>query len=433
MTRSLTDYADDVWNGAADDNIAQSGSGGSGVLDVADGVGFHPGFGNVIAFRAGGELVLFDSGNPMGAPALHEAVRQWSPDPVSTVVFSHGHIDHVFGVGPFDAEDTPRPTVVAQELIGDRFDRYVLTNGYNAVINQRQFQAPNLTWPTEYRRPDVTYRDAMTLTRGGLTMELFHVQGETDDATVGWLPEQRILLPGDMFIWVTPNCGNPQKVQRYPREWAIAMRRMAALGAETMLPSHGAPIFGADRIRQALTETAEWLESLVEQTLDGMNAGARLDELVHAVKPPEHLADRPYLRARYDEPEFIVRNLWRRYAGWYDGNPANLKPAPDRQLAAAVAELAGGSTALADVARRYADAGELRLAAHFAELAVQADDSDTTAHAARAEVFDARAKAEESLMARGIFTWAAAESRKVTEGTATQAGPAARLLAPKQD
>ena len=185
----------------------------------------------------------------------------------------------------------------------------------------------------------------MTLTRGGLTMELFHVQGETDDATVGWLPEQRILLPGDMFIWVTPNCGNPQKVQRYPREWAIAMRRMAALGAETMLPSHGAPIFGADRIRQALTETAEWLESLVEQTLDGMNAGARLDELVHAVKPPEHLADRPYLRARYDEPEFIVRNLWRRYAGWYDGNPANLKPAPDRQLAAAVAELAGGSTA----------------------------------------------------------------------------------------
>ena len=152
MTRSLTDYADDVWNGAADDNIAQSGSGGSGVLDVADGVGFHPGFGNVITFKAGGELVLFDSGNPMGAPALHDAVRQWSPDPVSTVVFSHGHIDHVFGVGPFDAEasapaDRRRPGARRR-----RFDRYVLTNGYNGVINQRQFQAPNLTWPTEYRQ-----------------------------------------------------------------------------------------------------------------------------------------------------------------------------------------------------------------------------------------------------------------------------------------
>ncbi|WP_137161723.1 alkyl sulfatase dimerization domain-containing protein [Blastococcus sp. CCUG 61487] len=433
MTRSLIDYADDVWRGAADDNIAQSGSSGTGVLDVTDGVGFHAGFGNVVTFRAGGELVLFDSGNPLGAQALHEAVRAWSPDPVSTVVFSHGHIDHVFGVGPFDAEDSPRPTVIAQELIGDRFDRYILTNGYNAVINQRQFQAPGMTWPTEYRRPDVTYRDGMTVTRGGLTMELFHVQGETDDATVAWLPEQRILCPGDMFIWVTPNCGNPQKVQRYPREWAIAMRRMAALDAEIMLPSHGAPIFGADRIKQALTETAEWLESLVEQTLAGMNAGARLDELVHEVTPPAHLADRPYLRARYDEPEFIVRNLWRRYAGWYDGNPAHLKPAPDRQLAAAVAELAGGAAALADVARRYADAGELRLAGHFAELAVQADEDDATAHAARADVFEARAKVEDSLMARGIFTWAAAESRKRTGGSGPQAGPSSRLLAPKPE
>ncbi len=430
MTRSLTDYADDIWNGAADDHIASRGLTDDAVHEVTDGVGYYPGFGNVMTFRADGELVLFDSGNPAGAQGLHTAVRAWSPDPVSTVVFSHGHIDHVFGVGPFDAEDTPRPTVVAQELIGDRFDRYVLTNGYNAVINQRQFQAPQLTWPTEYRRPDITYRDGMTVTRGGLTMELFHVQGETDDATVGWLPDQRILCPGDMFIWVSPNCGNPQKVQRYPREWAIAMRRMAALDAEIMLPSHGAPIFGADRIRQALTETAEWLESLVEQTLAGMNSGARLDELVHEVRAPEHLSDRPYLRAKYDEPEFIVRNLWRRYAGWYDGNPAHLKPAPDGQLAAAVAELAGGSTALADVARRYAGAGELRLAAHFAELAVQAGPDDATAHAARAEVYEARAKAEDSLMARGIFTWAAAESRKATGGTGAQAGPSARLLAP---
>jgi alkyl sulfatase BDS1-like metallo-beta-lactamase superfamily hydrolase len=331
-------------------------------------------------------------------------------------------------MAPFDAEETARPTVFAQELIGARFDRYLLTNGYNALINQRQFQSPGMTWPTQYRRPDVTYRDAMTLTRGGLTFELFHVLGETDDATVAWLPEQRILCPGDMFIWLTPNCGNPQKVQRYPREWAIALRRMAALGAEILLPSHGVPIFGADRIYRALTETAEWLESLVEQTLEGINAGARLDELVHAVRPPAHLADRVYLRARYDEPEFVVRNLWRRYAGWYDGNPAHLKPAPDGQLATALAELAGGPAALADAARRYADAGQLRLAGHLAELAVQAAPGDAALHAARAEVNEARAEAEESLMARGIFTWAAGESRRASGGDGPAAGPAARLL-----
>ncbi|WP_063759090.1 alkyl sulfatase dimerization domain-containing protein [Streptomyces globisporus] len=428
MSLSLTNYADQVWRGAADESIVHTGLAGAGVLEVMDGVGFHPGFGNVIVFRGDGEIVLFDSGNPLGASALHSAVRAWSTLPVSAAIFSHGHIDHVFGMAPFDAEEHARPMVIAQERISERFDRYVLTNGYNAVVNQRQFQMPELTWPGEYRRPDVSYRDAMTLTRGGLTFELFHVRGETDDATVAWLPEQRILCPGDMFIWVTPNCGNPQKVQRYPREWALALRRMAALGAEIMLPSHGAPVFGAERIRQALTDTAEWLESLVGQTLEGINSGARLDELIHSVRPPAHLADRVYLQAKYDEPEFIVRNLWRRYAGWYDGNPAHLKPAPDARIAAAVAELTGGPAVLWDAARRYADAGELRLAGHLAELAVQAAPDDPAAHAARAEVNEARAAAEASLMARGIFTWAAAESRQLVGDPRPMAAPAARLV-----
>ena len=74
-----------------------------------------------------------------------------------------------------------------------------------------------------------------------------------------------------------------------------------------------------------------------------MNAGARLDDIVHAVQAPAHLLDRPYLKPVYDEPEFVVRNLWRLYGGWYDGNPANLKPRPDAVLAAEVAALAGGA------------------------------------------------------------------------------------------
>ncbi|MER5969195.1 alkyl sulfatase dimerization domain-containing protein [Streptomyces sp. NPDC002055] len=428
MTFDLAAYAERVWIGSVDDSIAHTGPADTGMIDVTEGVGWYPAFGSTIAFRSAGETVLFDTGNPLGAAGLYDAVRGWSPDRVSTAIFSHGHIDHVFGMEPFDAEDGPRPTVIAQERIGDRFDRYALTNGYNAVINRRQFQVPELTWPTAYRRPDVTYREAMTLTRGELTFELFHALGETDDATVAWIPEHRILCPGDLFIWLTPNCGNPQKVQRYPREWAVALRRMAALGAEIMLPSHGCPVLGADRIRQALTETAEWLESLVEQTLDGLNSGARLDDLLHAVKPPAHLADRVYLRARYDEPEFVVRNLWRQYGGWYDGNPARLKPASDARLAAAVAQLAGGPAALAEAARRHAGSGDLRLAGHFAEMAVQAAPDDAALHAVRAEVNAARADAETSLMARGIYSWAAAESRARCGGEGPVTGAAAGLF-----
>ncbi|MGW0203482.1 alkyl sulfatase dimerization domain-containing protein [Nonomuraea sp. NPDC003201] len=384
---------------------------GKGVQPIADGVGWWPGFGNVTAFETEGELVLFDTSSAFSAAKLHEDVRAWTRAPLTTAFYSHGHVDHVFGTGPFE-ESGPRAAIYAHKAVVDRFERYVLTNGYNSVINQRQFQAAGLQWPTGYRRPDVTYTDALTVRRGGLTFDLVHAKGETDDGTIGYVREHKLLLPGDLFLWVTPNCGNPQKAQRYPREWVHALHRMAAMDAEIMLPGHGAPIFGRDRIRQALLETAEWLESLITQTLELLNAGARLDEIVHSVKAPEHLADRPYLRARYDEPEFVVRNLWRLYGGWYDGNPAHLKPAPEAVLAKSVAELAGGAQALADAALKALSEGDERLAGHLAEMAALAAPDDAGVHRVRAEVFSTRAAGELSLMAKGIFAWAAAESRK---------------------
>ncbi|MBB3731164.1 alkyl sulfatase dimerization domain-containing protein [Nonomuraea dietziae] len=408
----IEEYADRVWRGEEADSIVDNGMDGKGVQQIADGLGWWPGFGNVIAFETEGELVLFDTSSGFSAARMHQDVRAWSGAPLTTAFFSHGHFDHVYGLGPFEQEGR-RATVYAHEAVGARFDRYILTNGYNAVINQRQFQAPNLRWPSDYRYPDVTYRDSLTVHRGDLTFELFHAKGETDDATVGHVPEHRLLLPGDLFIWVTPNCGNPQKVQRYPREWVHALRRMASLDAEIMLPSHGAPVFGADRVRQALLETAEWLEHLVTQTLDLLNAGARLDEIVHTVRPLDRYADRPYLRARYDEPEFVVRNIWRLYGGWYDGNPAHLKPAPDAVLASAVAELAGGPAVLADAALKALGEGDERLAGHLAEMAALAAPGDAGVHRVRAEVFGTRAAGEMSLMSKGIFTWAASESSKI--------------------
>ena len=53
-----------------------------------------------------------------------------------------------------------------------------------------------------------------------------------------------------------------------------------------------------------------------------------------------------------------MRNVWRLYGGWYDGNPARLKPPPAAALAAEVAALAGGAGRLADRALALADAGD---------------------------------------------------------------------------
>jgi alkyl sulfatase BDS1-like metallo-beta-lactamase superfamily hydrolase len=293
-----------------------------------------------------------------------------------------------------------------------RFDRYRITGGYNATINRRQFGLDQLQWPADYRYPDETFRGVRTLAIGGEPVELHAVRGETDDHTWTWLPNRRVLSCGDLFIWASPNAGNPQKVQRYAADWAAALRDMAALQADVLLSGHGVPVVGADRVRQALTDTADYLQSLHDQTLELMNAGASLDEVLHSVRPPAHLADRPYLQPVYDEPEFVVRNVWRLYGGWWDGNPATLKPPPEAAVAREVVGLAGAEAvaARAEALLEAGDDASLRLAGQLAQWLVEAG-ADERARAVHARVYAARVAAERSTMAKGVFGWAARTSQ----------------------
>jgi alkyl sulfatase BDS1-like metallo-beta-lactamase superfamily hydrolase len=312
--------------------------------------------------------------------------------------------------------------VLAHEAITARFDRYRETAGYNGIINQRQFRLAAPTFPTEFRYPDDTFRDRIDLTVGGETIECHHARGETDDHVWLWVPARRLLCTGDLFIWASPNCGNPQKVQRYAIEWAQALRVMADLDAEILLPGHGLPILGTDRIRTALTDSARLLEHLHTETIRMMNEGATLDAILQTVRAPDDLLDRPYLGPIYDEPEFVIRNVWRLFGGWYDGDPSHLKPPSTAAFATEVASLAGGARALAARASDLAAAGDLRLAAQLVELAAQAEPDDATVHGVRADVYRQRVADEASVMAQGVFAWAAAESERRRSGSEAESG-----------
>ncbi len=419
---SIRDLAEQHWQGAGDlvhTHHPVIPVAGRHAEEIGDGVLYLKSIAGVTTVDTGDGLVMLDTGHLLDRDHTYEQVRRWRASaPLRAAVYSHHHVDHIFGTQPFEAESSrdgrPGPTVYAHRETGPHFDRYLRTRGWNAAINKRQFALPvdRFDWPGEYRYPDVTYDDRLTFRTGELTFELHHARGETDDATWTWVPERRLLHPGDLFIWAVPNAGNPQKVQRYLSDWAVALRRMAGLGAELMVPGHGLPVFGADRIRAALTDTADLLQSVEDQCLALMNQGAPLDRLLHEVEVPAHLRDQPYLRPVYDHPQFLVRNVWRRYGGWWDGEPDRLLPAPRAQEAAEWVRLAGGVEAVLARVGELAEAGDLRLACHLVEAAVLAAPDSAEAHRLRSEVYAARAATYDSSMARNILGHAARASEQ---------------------
>jgi len=198
-----------------------------------------------------------------------------------------------------------------------------------------------------------------------------------------------VVVSADYFQGFLPNAGNGKRRQRYPEEWAQALREMAALKPKLLLPMHGPALTDAAEIQDRLPAQASMLDSIAKQVVDGLNAGGRRDLVIDRVALPPELAKRADARPLYVSAKDIGRMVVKEHSGWWDDIPSHWDPAPVAAEAREIAALAGGPLKL--IQRALALAGtNPALASHLADWAWLADEQDRAVVQGALEIYARR-------------------------------------------
>lgn len=423
----IFEQSEALWKGEIDIHTYNPFQPLNEMVKIAQDTWFFNGFSNMVVRETDDGLIVVDPGafiktptkdGSLGMDCDHkfEAVGSVSRSSLNTAIYTHGHLDHICGAPQYVEEarskGLPSPQIIAHEAILNNLQRYQEVRKQIGFIHHAQFQDIQTDFPVpnnDFSHPTFLYEKNLEIGIGGIRILIRHDRGETEDHSWVFFPDSRVLCTGDLFIWSIPNAGNPQLVRSYVLDWARALRKMVSLKPEILVPGHGLLIMGEDRVRIALEDTANFLESLYNQTLFFMKKGVLLDDVINAVKVSEDLVKKPYLQPVFDEVEFVIRKIWESYNGWHDGIPSRIKPAPVNAQGGEIARLAGGVDKVAARAEELLEEGSFRLACHLVDWAYYAAPEDPDVRRVAQRVYRGRAEAESSIMSVGIFSAAAKE------------------------
>ncbi len=403
------------------------------VIEVTDGVWVAVGFAlaNSIMVEGSDGVVIIDVTESVEeAEAVWAAFQEVTDKPIVALIYTHNHADHTFGGRgfvpegdiPVYAHDTTnyyldRVINIVRPIIGQRSARMFgtfLPEGPEGLVNDGI--GPFLGQGGENQstigiiRPNHTFPQTLDVTLAGVQFHLEHAPGETNDQILVWLPEKRVLFPGDNIYRAFPNLytirGTPY---RDVAAWVRSLDRMRALRPAFLVPSHTRPLVGEDEITETLTVYRDAIQYVHDQTIRGMNQGLSPDELVEEVHLPAHLASQPYLLEHYGTVEWSVRNIFGGYLGWFGGDAAYLSLTPVGERAEQIVGLAGGVTGTMEALRAAAANDEHRWTAELASYVLTVDPENAEARQIKADALRALGYASVSPAGRNYYLTQALE------------------------
>jgi glyoxylase-like metal-dependent hydrolase (beta-lactamase superfamily II) len=215
-------------------------------------------------------LVADTQATPVMAQDVIRRIREVTDKPIKYVLLTHYHAVRVLGASAYGAQQ-----IIASQ---DTYD-LIVERGEQDMKSEierfpRLFNAvesvPGLTWPT------LTFKGEMTLWLGKLEVKLMQLgRGHTKGDTVLWLPQDKVMLSGDLVEYgATPYCGDA-----YYQDWPATLDALAAFNPEKLVPGRGAALKTPQQVADGIAGTRAFVSELFNQVKLGAAAGKDLNEI----------------------------------------------------------------------------------------------------------------------------------------------------------
>jgi glyoxylase-like metal-dependent hydrolase (beta-lactamase superfamily II) len=242
-------------------------------------------FGNVGCIRIPNHIVIIDTGmTPRIAKEFHSHIQQDVGTPITEVILTHYHSDHVFGAQEFQQYPLFASAKMAEQypaLLEERWSPKgieEMRKAYAETEPELSRQLENLQIIT----PDNTFEISLTLGENE-EIQVTHTGGHTaGHATVYYVPE-RILFAGDLiFCQEYPYAGDPTN---NPPEWMKVFEVILEMDVDTIVPGHG-PLCDKAEIRTQLTYFKKLEAWILEKLAQGLSSEAVLEKQDSGPAPP---------------------------------------------------------------------------------------------------------------------------------------------------
>ena len=239
------------------------------------------GGGNTAVFVQANGVAVVDTKNPGWGQPILDKIQELTDKPVTTIINTHTHGDHVSGNVEFPAT----VEVVTHENTKANMEKMASPPGFPPPAAPQ----PNIFTVNNGRgMPTRTFTDGLTLGTGADQIDVYYFgRGHTNGDAMIVFPVHRVMHMGDLFpgkqipIMDSNNGGSGV-------EYADTLKRThdGVKNVETIITGHSTPMAPKD-----LLEYSEFIRDFVDAVRAAKNAGQTPDQIAANWKVPEKYAE----------------------------------------------------------------------------------------------------------------------------------------------